>query len=437
MTDGSQDRITAIRDLLLRAFSLSELDALFFYAQNPRLQAARDEYTPSDALRERVLKVLDYCQRWGLLDELLAEIERARPEQSQALLDDLAGELPTDQIERLLERGSRVPQAKRAVDRAKESLEYNCQQIQSMSEYKNAHDLLQTVEGSYHVLYRQLYDESGVLRPLGRRDWRNLVASLMELQTNIYKLLAGMEGTSLRVTEEEWIESLRESHDNLQEALDDKDATLLDDTLFEIDHVISTTTSPINDRLVGAIDTLRLPDLVQKLQNVYQSVETHGDGATARELQEDAQAITELNRMSERLAARRKEHNAWQELDNRLRTELKQMEGGLNLRSFQRSWTRKLRDDMLALCEPLVPGLLQDPHFPVNKLDAALAGMPKDVDPDAAVDEDLVDAIVDAFFQCRGLATRLFVQVDRRLLRLCTAMERAGAWWSAALERVP
>ncbi len=82
MVDQSErHKLNNIRDFLLRAFNPSELDELFFYAENAELSAARDAYAAEDSKPEKVRKALDYCRRHDLVDELLEEIERSRPGQ--------------------------------------------------------------------------------------------------------------------------------------------------------------------------------------------------------------------------------------------------------------------------------------------------------------------------------------------------------------------
>ena len=82
MVDQSeQHKLNTIRDFLLRAFSPSELDELFFYAENAELSAARYAYVAEDSKPEKVRKALAYCRRHDLVDELLTEIERSRSRQ--------------------------------------------------------------------------------------------------------------------------------------------------------------------------------------------------------------------------------------------------------------------------------------------------------------------------------------------------------------------
>jgi len=96
MTAGSQRQLNAIRDFLLKAFSASELDELLYYATDPRLKAARDEYVDADGKPEKVRKVLDYCARWDLPGDLRAEIERARPGQFGTAAAAVVLALPAD-----------------------------------------------------------------------------------------------------------------------------------------------------------------------------------------------------------------------------------------------------------------------------------------------------------------------------------------------------
>jgi WD40 repeat protein len=87
--EPEQYNLTAIRRVLLRAFNTDDLDDLFYFAATAELRAVRNEYVPSDSLGTKIRKAMDYCERRGLLDQLLVEIEQERPEQAEALQAEL------------------------------------------------------------------------------------------------------------------------------------------------------------------------------------------------------------------------------------------------------------------------------------------------------------------------------------------------------------
>jgi WD40 repeat protein len=83
--EPEQYNLTAIRRVLLQSFNTDELDDLFYFAETVELRVARNEYVPHDSLRTKIRKAMDYCERRGLLHQLVVEIEEARPEQSEVL----------------------------------------------------------------------------------------------------------------------------------------------------------------------------------------------------------------------------------------------------------------------------------------------------------------------------------------------------------------
>ena len=73
--------LAAVRDLLLDAFTASELRRLFLYTANPALRPLLQEFGASNGLSVMVDKTIEYCRVRDLLPDLLAEVERANPRQ--------------------------------------------------------------------------------------------------------------------------------------------------------------------------------------------------------------------------------------------------------------------------------------------------------------------------------------------------------------------
>jgi len=91
MTAGSQQDLNAIRDFLLDAFNANDFEDLLAFAGSEPLRNARNEYVESDCLPAKIRKTLDYCQHRGLIPDLLAEIERRRPQRYPELWAALPG----------------------------------------------------------------------------------------------------------------------------------------------------------------------------------------------------------------------------------------------------------------------------------------------------------------------------------------------------------
>jgi hypothetical protein len=417
-----------IRRLLEEGFSREELRK--FIGDDPEFRPLYNDiaWDGNIAHSQIVDGLMRYAQRRLRIDALLEWAGKKNLRQYKRLgpylraesvaTEGRPGAMQPDQIKRFLDRASFVPEAREAVASARKSLEYNCRKINLMSEYKETHDWLQVIDLAYRSLYSQLYDERGELLPLQWQDWSKSASSSDALQIHIATLVEQVERMSFRADAEEWLDGLRESEAGLEKAYEDKDTSLLDTVLLNIDDVVSSVTSPINNRLIGAIDALELSDLVGELRCVYEIVLAHGDGAMVGGFRESEKAITDLGSISDRLSASREEHDSWQQLDNMLRDEQKQIEAGFNVGRFKRKWKRILRGKMLALCTPLEPGREQVPNGKISQLDEELAKKP--VEP---------NKVIDAFRQCRSAATKRFNEVDGTLKDLCTELKTKAALW--------
>lgn len=328
--------------------------------------------------------------------------------------DEIELERPLpDLLQTLLGQASDVPWVSEPLTHVRISLEYTCQQIRSMSEYLNARDLLQQLDSTYRALHDQLYVEFGELRPLGPRDWRVTARSRAALQISIAKLVEQVETMSFRADAEKWLGSLRQASKDLQAAYDRRETRLLDEAMYDIDHVTLRTASRISDRLIATIKELRLSDLVDKLGSVFEIVKARGSKSTVPELDEFQRIIAELGSMSDQLATYRQELDAWQQIDNILRVEETQLLGR-SASSLKRLWERRLREQIVALCVPHTENWAHDLLSRIDELDAALAATPVD-------ERDVAYAL----FELRVAETNRLVRVISDLKRLCDVLTEA------------
>lgn len=72
----------AIRHLLLAAYTEGDLRRLFVYTDNTALRPLQNELAAADGLEQMIEKAIRYCDTRGLLPDLLAEVEKDRPEAS-------------------------------------------------------------------------------------------------------------------------------------------------------------------------------------------------------------------------------------------------------------------------------------------------------------------------------------------------------------------
>lgn len=76
---GAELRLGIVHELLLAAFTPEDLVRLFRYHSNAEFSPVVHEFGPGDGLATLADKAITYCEKRGLLPDLLAEVQRARP----------------------------------------------------------------------------------------------------------------------------------------------------------------------------------------------------------------------------------------------------------------------------------------------------------------------------------------------------------------------
>ncbi len=82
-------RLAAVRDLLLNAFTASDLRRFFLYIDDPDLRPVTQDLGDGDGLAAMADKAIEYCRARALLPNLLREVERANPRQYRHFADQL------------------------------------------------------------------------------------------------------------------------------------------------------------------------------------------------------------------------------------------------------------------------------------------------------------------------------------------------------------
>ena len=123
--------------------------------------------------------------------------------------------------------------------------------------------------------------------------------------------------------------------------------------------------------------------------------------------------------MSNHLIALRDEHDAWQQLENELRTEQMLLSYGTS--GFKGRWQKSLSKKLRTLSRPAAENWAQTLNVQIDKLEKT-------------VEEGNPSIVVDAFYECWSAVTQRFVQVDHSLKVLCDALKDKGGWIETALE---
>lgn len=419
--------LAAIRELVSAAFNDEELAT--FCADHFR--AVYEDRAGGQTRSQRVLQLVDYAERYGHLDRLLQEIEKANPYQSGLFSDKVRAE-PTPQFSALTPNQAaalftrtfdllrEVPAARAALIGAQANLAQTCQHIRLLAEYKGVHDLLQQLELSYRVVYDLLYEQD-VLLPAERVNWRSLTRSQMALQTTISKVCGFLVTISFAADTGGWAAELRAAQTQFGGAYGQRDVTGCGAAITAVGDVVSGQLSRMNDRLIGALDALGLLNLLGILRQAQAAMNGLSPGANAALAQRMARFAADLDALETlagRLKTLRDEHDAWQQADNELRSE--EILLGLSLDRFKRRWERLARQ-LQGLCAGVAAGWARD-------LDAAIARMGGALAQNATADP------LDAFCDCRSAVIQRFNQVDQDLKTLCDLLKEAGGPLDAMLE---
>lgn len=78
---GREPRLGVMHELLLASFTPEDLVRFFKYSPNPALRPAVNHFGPADGLSTLADKALTFCEKRGLLLDLLAEVKRENPRQ--------------------------------------------------------------------------------------------------------------------------------------------------------------------------------------------------------------------------------------------------------------------------------------------------------------------------------------------------------------------
>jgi len=417
--------LAAIHELVSAAFNDDELAT--FCADHFR--AVYEDRAGGQTRSQRVLQLVDYADRYGQLDRLLNEIAKANPYQF-GLFSDKAQAEPASQFStpnqaaalftRTFDLLRETPAARTALIGAQASLTQTCRHIRLLAEYKGVHDLLQQLELSYRVVYDLLYEQD-VLLPAERVRWRGLTNSQMALQATIGKACGFLATVSFTADTAGWADELRAAQTQLGRAYGQRDVAGCGAAITTVGDVVGGQLSRMNDRLIGALDTLGLTSLLGVLRQARAAMNGQpqgADAALAQRLARFAADVDALEALAVRLKTLRDEHDAWQQADNELRSEETLL--GLSLERFKRRWERLARQ-LRGLCAGIEAGWARD-------LDAALTEMSATLAPNATADP------LDAFCDCRSAVIQRFNQVDQDLKTLCDLLKEAGGPLDAMLE---
>jgi WD40 repeat protein/tetratricopeptide (TPR) repeat protein len=200
--EPEQYNLTAIRRVLLQSFNTDELDDLFYFAETVELRVARNEYVPHDSLRTKIRKAMDYCERRGLLHQLVAEIEEARPGQSEVLRAE-ARKAERAQLEA-------EERARREAEAAEEAARLEAERLACERQEAAERRKVRLLE-----LYRNAADR------LAERDWaggRELLIQIEEMESGFLDVPALLQQANVELARAQQVDGLMaQGTENLEE----------------------------------------------------------------------------------------------------------------------------------------------------------------------------------------------------------------------------
>lgn len=324
-------------------------------------------------------------------------------------------------IRRIVETMGVAPQfAQGAIAVARANVYDLRRRVAVLVEYKEVHDLLQQLEVSHRVLYTAVFEQDEPL-VAEQIQWRKLAASRVSMQTALLKLCDYVEITSF-AADADWNVDLRQASTEVQEACEQRNAGRLADALDVIDQVIGRETSRFNDRLIGAVDALRMTEWVHTLEQISREMPTWPgmNEGPANRFESFAGDVNQLSALAQTLQALRNQHDEWQQVDNVLRSEQPQVVR--NVGRFKQRWQRSLGQRVRGLSSDTEADWARHLLVKTSALETSLA---------KAVAAD----IADAFYECRSIVSTRFTQIDFQLRGLCRILMEASIPIGTLLEQ--
>ncbi len=304
------------------------------------------------------------------------------------------------------------PQVREAVIACRIYFEEACRQIDILGDYKDQHDLLDTLQNlCYEPIVREVPYFPGderTRKSLGAYDW-TLRKILQQLRA-IAARTRSAPGERDRI-EMDWIdEHLGPSQKDLGSALESGDAEYLDRSIWHLNRVLSTQPSNVNSRLNDSAKDLRLARLAQTLRALCSGLSGPGlEPEPVRRFEEGATGLAELN---QNLAGLVIDHDQWQRVD----LELRKIEANLDHpKELDYSWPN-LDSKLGALCRDVAEPWAVELDTDRERLTKALQQRGPKQDP----------VIQELFWRCRRAASLRFSQVDLALKGQCDELRKVA-----------
>lgn len=304
------------------------------------------------------------------------------------------------------------PQVRQAAGTFRATFEAALAQVDVMGDYKDLHDLLHQLQ--FHC-YEGIVTEEQRFKD---RDETTLDMfdsyhrNLRDIQTKLQEVADRKRVSDADIT---WFQDVDQAQTFLRGAVDNLDDDMLKKAISRLRRIIGLQPVRINKGLIDAARALRLPSLVQALQEMNNQLQTLqlDEQKTASFIQ----GMQALEGLATSLDSLLNEHDHWQTVDGEVRRVDSLIEQ--NLDELEMSW-----EDIKTRTIPLFIGNETDwaknIQAAITKLDEALpAGNPANIRR--------------AFKGFRREANSRFFQVDTDLKILCGSLRQIGEPLNAIL----
>ncbi|MEL7225456.1 MAG: hypothetical protein AAGL17_11485 [Cyanobacteria bacterium J06576_12] len=277
-------------------------------------------------------------------------------------------------------------------------------QIDVIANYKALHDLLHTLEFECHSVILSIFKGFSA----SETDVEQLIVHELRLQELLCSLQQVAERETVASSEVRWLTELQAAQQDLSQAIEELDPEPLRRSLWLLNRVLATEPDKINTRLIEAARALRLPDLVEAMQFIAQTL-TNARLNRAK-LEQFEVGVDVLCSLNQRLEALVIGHDYWQTFDR----EMRRIEAtlGHDLFELQMSWPY-LKNQANQLID-------------ADADNWTISFLKDSQNLDMAIRAENPTKIRSHFRRYRRRASQRFFQVDVTLKRICEELRVVG-----------
>ncbi len=283
-------------------------------------------------------------------------------------------------------------------------------QIDRIGFAKEMHDLLQRIALAYNLLHPILFEHNS-LRPATEWRWIDVQRHCTALKTAVRNLLKSIaERQPTPDPRESWVQDLQQCGIDLDEAVAQKSADVLDSGLAALRSVLDTQPTRYNSRMGEAVDAMDAPRLIRTLGEMGTSI-AGLRSATGTSIDVFLGYVAAIYRQVNDLTQLRNEHHGWQGIDDRLQMEYAQLYNDAG--RFRLQWQKRIGPRLQDVVKMNEAALSSD-------VDVCIAGL------ETSFASGNIIEIRQALWDVRSAVSQRFNEVDYDFKRLCSALDKTS-----------